>query len=46
MMKYVVMCAPLLFGVEVLSWLCLAAIAVCGLYDLCVAIDREKGGRW
>lgn len=45
-MKYVVCAAPMLFGVEVLSWICLAVIAVIGMCDLMLKIDEEKGDRW
>lgn len=45
-MKYVVCAAPMLFGIEVLSWICLAAIALLGILDLAVKIDEEKNGRW
>ena len=45
-MKYVVCAAPMLFGIEVLSGICLAAIALLGILDLAVKIDEEKNGRW
>ena len=41
-MKYFIAFLPMLFGVEVLSWMCLVTIAVFGLWDLLVAIEKEK----
>ena len=41
-MKYLAVGVPMLFGVEVLSWICLFLLCVFALYDLCIAIDREK----
>jgi len=45
-MKYIVCVLPMLFGIEVLSWLCLLIIAVMGILDLALKIDEEKGGKW
>ena len=45
-MKYVCCAAPMLFGNEVLSWICLAALALCFICDLTLKIEREKGDRW
>ena len=46
MSKYICTGMFFLFKIEVISWICLALIAVYCLYDLCIAIDREKGGRF
>lgn len=45
-MKYAVCIFTMFFGIEVLSWICLALIAVFGIYDLAVKIDEEKGGKF
>ena len=45
-MKYACMALPMLFGIEVLSWLCLLAIAVVGICELALKIEDEKGGKW
>lgn len=44
-MKYVVCALPMLFGIEVLSWLCLMVLAVMALLDLAIKVDEEKGGK-
>lgn len=44
-MKYVICTLPMLFGIEVLSWLCLVVVAVMALIDLALKIDDEKGGK-
>ena len=41
-MKYLCVGLPMLFGIEVLSAICLFVIGVFALYDLCIAIDKEK----
>lgn len=45
-MKYAVVAAPMLFGVEVLSWICLAILATFAILDLALKIDEEKNERW
>ncbi len=45
-MKYAACILPMFFGIEVLSWICLALVAVIGLYDLALKIDEEKGGKF
>lgn len=45
-MKYVVAAAPMLFGIEVLSWICLAILATFAILDLALKIDEEKNDRW
>ena len=45
-MKYVCCALPMLFGIEVLSWLCLVVLAIMGIFDLALKIDEEKGGKW
>ena len=44
-MKYVVCALPMLFGNEVLSWICLAVLAVVFVCDLTLKIEREKDSR-
>lgn len=45
-MKYVLCALPMLFGVEVLSWFCLAVIAIVAVCDLAIKIEEEKGGKF
>ena len=44
-MKYLICGFPMLFGVELISWLCLFVIVVFALIDLAKAVDKEKGAR-
>ena len=46
MTKYLLTGMFFFFGIEVISWVCLALFAFYGLYDLVKAICREKGGNF
>ena len=45
-MKYLVCALPMLFGNEVISWVCLAVLAIVFVCDLTLKIEKEKDGRW
>ena len=40
-MKYIACFAPMLFGVEAISLLCLAAIVACMLFDFAKAAEKK-----
>ena len=42
-MKYFLTALPMLFGVEILSMLCLVILSVFVLYDLCKAAGKNRG---
>lgn len=45
-MKYVCVAAPMLFGSEVISWICLAVMAIMFIADLTLKVEQEREDRW
>jgi len=41
--KYLITALPMLFGVEIISWLCLVVLSVFVLFDFCKAAGRSRG---
>lgn len=42
-MKYFITALPMLFGVEIISWMCLVVLSVYVLFDFCKAAGRSRG---
>lgn len=46
MKKYLIASSLFVLNTEIISWFALLVIAVMGLVDFCIAVDKAKEERW
>ena len=46
MKKYIITASLFALNTEVISWLALLVIAVMGVVDFCIAIEKAKEEKW